>query len=157
MKAAWQCCGSGFIESGSECGSGCSISREFGTGSSSRSRVLMTKNWGRKIQLEKIFIFEIFFSLGLLKGHSSYRRSLQPSKENIQHFKKWTLWLCSIFVGHFFPPGFGSGLRIRIQIQRPHWILIRIRNTAAWNPMTDAKLIFASRARKYIFLSKFCS
>ena len=25
-------------------------------------------------------------SLGILKGHPSYRRSLQPSKENIQHF-----------------------------------------------------------------------
>jgi hypothetical protein len=30
----------------------------------------------------------IFLSLGLRKGCPSYRRSLQPSKENIQHFKK---------------------------------------------------------------------
>jgi hypothetical protein len=30
----------------------------------------------------------IYLSLGLHKGRPSYRRSLQPSKENIQHFKK---------------------------------------------------------------------
>jgi hypothetical protein len=30
----------------------------------------------------------IYLSLGLHKGHSSYRRSSQPSKETIQHFKK---------------------------------------------------------------------
>ncbi len=29
----------------------------------------------------------IYLSLGLHKGFSSYRRSLQPSKENIQDFK----------------------------------------------------------------------
>jgi hypothetical protein len=31
----------------------------------------------------------IYLSLGLHKGRLSYRRSLQPSKENIQHFKTW--------------------------------------------------------------------
>ncbi len=29
----------------------------------------------------------LFLSLGLYEGRPSYRRSLQPSKENIQHFK----------------------------------------------------------------------
>jgi hypothetical protein len=29
----------------------------------------------------------IYLSLGLHKGRSSYGRSLQPSKENFQHFK----------------------------------------------------------------------
>jgi hypothetical protein len=29
----------------------------------------------------------IYLSLGLHKGRPSYRRSLQPSKNNIQHFK----------------------------------------------------------------------
>jgi hypothetical protein len=37
-----------------------------------------------------------------------YRRSLQPSKENIRHFKKWNLVTFYIFVGHFCPPGSGS-------------------------------------------------
>jgi hypothetical protein len=32
-------------------------------------------------------IFKIFLSLGLHEGRPSYRRSLQPSKENILHFK----------------------------------------------------------------------
>jgi hypothetical protein len=30
----------------------------------------------------------IYISLGLHKGHPSYRRSFQLSKENIQHFKR---------------------------------------------------------------------
>jgi hypothetical protein len=52
----------------------------------SGSKVLMTK------KLEKIRFFGIkklqfTFSLGLHKGRPSYRRSLQLSKENIQHFK----------------------------------------------------------------------
>jgi hypothetical protein len=29
----------------------------------------------------------VYFSLGLHKGRASYRRSLQPSKEKIWHFK----------------------------------------------------------------------
>jgi hypothetical protein len=46
----------------------------------------------------------IYLSLGLHKGRPSYRRSLQPSKENIQHIKRWNLlfnncflFLCAIF------------------------------------------------------------
>jgi hypothetical protein len=50
----------------------------------------------------------------------SYRRSLQLSKENIQHFKKLNLFTFSMSVGRFFPPGSGSGLRIWIRIQGPH-------------------------------------
>ncbi len=45
-----------------------------------------------------------YLSLGLHKGRLSYRRSLQPSKEeNIQHFKTWNFLIFSIFVGHFAP------------------------------------------------------
>jgi hypothetical protein len=51
----------------------------------------MTKNL-KKITAE-IIKYRIFFSkiaiymsLGIHKGRSSYRRLLQPSKENIQHF-----------------------------------------------------------------------
>ncbi len=46
--------------------------------------------------------FAIYLSLGLHKGHPSYRRSLQPSKKNIQHFKTWNLftffYLCRSFL-----------------------------------------------------------
>jgi len=51
----------------------------------------------------------IHLSLGLRKGRPSYRWSLQPAKENIQHFKTWNSLTFSIFVGHFFPPGSRSG------------------------------------------------
>ncbi len=54
--------------------------------------------WWRKIEEKNAAenVFYIFFrskiviylSLGLHKGRLSYRRSLQPSKENIQNFKK---------------------------------------------------------------------
>jgi hypothetical protein len=51
----------------------------------------MTENW-KKFTAGKNLIFlwskiAIYRSLGLHKGGPSYRRSLQPSKENIQHFK----------------------------------------------------------------------
>ncbi len=96
-----------------------------GSASSSESRVLMTKNW-KKFTAEKKWIFFFFIAiylyLGLHKGRTSYRRSLQPSEKNIQHFKTWKFFTFSIFVGHFCPPGSGSGnsnkcgsMRIRIQ------------------------------------------
>ncbi len=39
----------------------------------------------------------IYFSLGLYKGRPSYRRSLQLSKENIQHLKTWNFFTFSYF------------------------------------------------------------
>jgi hypothetical protein len=55
------------------------------------SRALMTKNL-KKITAENFFFFfisktAIYLSLGLHKVCPSYRRSLQYSKEAIQHFK----------------------------------------------------------------------
>jgi len=58
--------------------------------------------------------FDIFFSskiaiyplsLGLHKERPSFRRSLQPSKENIQHFTTWNFLTFLYFLGHFCPPG----------------------------------------------------
>ncbi len=74
----------------------------------------MTKKWRRKY-CWKISFFHL--SLGLHKGRPSYRRSFQPSKENIQHFKKWTFKLFSLFVGHFCPPGSGSGYGSRDPVE----------------------------------------
>ncbi len=37
--------------------------------------------------------------------------------------------LLSTFVGHFCPPGSGSGFRIRIRIHRPDWIRIQSGST----------------------------
>jgi hypothetical protein len=44
----------------------------------------------------------IYLSLGLHKGRPSFRRSLQPSKENIQHFKTWNLLTFFIFLWVIF-------------------------------------------------------
>jgi hypothetical protein len=67
----------------------------------------------KKLLLNKNQIFfesktTIYLSLSLYKERSSYRRSLQLSKEAIQHFKTWTFKFVSTFVGHFCPPGSGS-------------------------------------------------
>ncbi len=63
----------------------------------------------------------IHLSLGFPKGRPRHRKDLQPSKENIQHFKTWHSLLFSIFVG-LLP----SWIRIRIQRLK----LIRIHNPA---------------------------
>jgi hypothetical protein len=55
----------------------------------SRSRALMTKNKIKKLQLKFFFLIKttIYLSLGLHKERPSYKRSLQLSKEAIQHFR----------------------------------------------------------------------
>ncbi len=45
----------------------------------------------------------MYLSLGLHKGRPSYRRSLPPSKKNIQHFKTWTFLIFYLFFGSFLP------------------------------------------------------
>ncbi len=79
-------------------------------------------------KLAQIFFFSIskrkWFSV-LWKERPSYWRSLQLSKEAIQHFKTWNFLIFFTFVGHFCPPG--SGFRIGIWIHWSDWIRIRIR------------------------------
>jgi len=58
------------------------------------------KNWSQ---------IAIYLSLGLHKGRPSYRRSLQPSKENIQHFKTLNFITFFYFWGSFCPTGSRSG------------------------------------------------
>ncbi len=83
-----------------------------------------------------------------LTGRPSYWRSLQPSKENIQNCKKWNYQLFSMLMGHFCPPGSGSGLciRILIRIQGPHWI--RIHNT-------DCRCLFKNEPETLVKLKLF--
>ncbi len=52
-------------------------------------------------------------------GRQIYRRSLQSSKENIQHFKTWNILTISNFVGNFCPPspGFGSAFPMQTWIR----------------------------------------
>ncbi len=56
----------------------------------------------------------------LQPGRTSYRRSLQPSIENIQHFKTWKFFTFFHICGSFCPPGSGSGSAFKM------WIRIRI-------------------------------
>ncbi len=66
-----------------------------------------------------IYLYFLNKKCNLLFLRPSYRRSLHPTKDNIQHFKTWHFFT---FVGHFCPPGSGSS--------RPKWMRIWIRNTA---------------------------
>jgi hypothetical protein len=88
----------------------------------SGSRALMTKK-KKKLQMKKKLNFfgsktTIYLSLGLHKERPSYRRSLQLSEENIQHFKKHGFF--STFMGYFCPPGSGSGSTDPIEF-RSNW------------------------------------
>jgi hypothetical protein len=51
------------------------------------SRVLMTKSEKNIAEIFSFLFFEQKF-LGLHKGRTSHMRSLQPSKDNIKHFKR---------------------------------------------------------------------
>ncbi len=108
-----QGCGSAFISSGS--GSSILGWIPIRIRILSGSRALMTKKW-KKLKLKKNYIFfwsktAFYLSLGLRKVRPRYKRSLQLSKEAIQYLKTWTLKSFSTFVGHFCPPGSGSGFR----------------------------------------------
>jgi hypothetical protein len=71
------------------------------------------QKWEKNLQLKKNLYFlsnlAIYLSLGLYKGRPSNRRSLQPSKENIKHFKTSNFLTFSLLVGHFCPLRSGSG------------------------------------------------
>ncbi len=73
---------------------------------------------------------------GRKTGRPSYSRSLQPSKQNIQHFKKWNLltFLCLWVIFDLPDPDYesGSGYGSRTPLSPdPTRILIRIHSTAA--------------------------
>ncbi len=86
-------------------------------------------------KFQKIYSWKYFFSskttiylsLGFHEGRPSYRRSLQPSKENIQRFKRWNLLTFFYFLRSFLL----SWIQIRIQGSplNPDPIRIRINNT----------------------------
>ncbi len=74
----------------------------------------------------------INLSLGLHKGRPSYRRSLHPSNENIQHFTRWNLLTVLYFSLLFLPSririhNIGRNENLRIQkknnfpVLRPSW------------------------------------
>ncbi len=81
--------------------------------SGSGSRLLWPKIDKKLLLKKKLNFFgsktTIYLSLGLHKERPSYRRSLQPSKENIQYLKTWKFWTFFYFCGLFLP----SWIRIR--------------------------------------------
>ncbi len=81
--------------------------------------------FGSKYSWKKLSFFikkiAIYLSLGLHKGRPSYRESLQPSKENIQHFKTWNFSTFFYFCGSILPSW--------IRIHRSYWIRIQAENT----------------------------
>ncbi len=83
----------------------------------------MTKNWKKSKGENFVNIFFISKTTGynlpipgLHKGRQRYRRSLQPSKENIQHFTSWNFSSFFYFCGTFWPPGSVCQIRIRIHL-----------------------------------------
>ncbi len=64
-----------------------------------RIQAFLTKNW-KKITAEKIW-WNIFL---IHKGRPSYRKSLQPSKENIQLVKTWIFDIFILFLWLIFDP-----------------------------------------------------
>ncbi len=72
--------------------------------------------------------FYIFLFQKLHNGRPNYRRSLQPAKENIQHFKTRNFVTFFFFCWSFLP----SWIRIRIPNSKPypdpkHWMKYRYR------------------------------
>ncbi len=58
-----------------------------------------------------------YLSLGLTRQEKlKEKASLQPSKDNIQHVKKWNLLTFFYFCGSFCPPASGMRIRIRSRI-----------------------------------------
>jgi hypothetical protein len=81
-----------------------------------------------------------FLSLGLLNGRPSYSRSLQPSKDNIQHFKLFS----TIVVIFALPDPDPEPIRIRNIAIRPCQLQRRLikpdlitSKTATANPYTE--------------------
>jgi hypothetical protein len=50
-----------------------------------------------------------YLPLDLNEGRPRYKRSFQPSKENIQHFTTIHFFTFSFFMDHLCPPGSESG------------------------------------------------
>jgi hypothetical protein len=91
--------------------------------------------------------------LGLHKRRPSYRKSLQPSKENIQHFKTGNLSLFSSFVGRICPPRSGSSRPKSMQSGSDHSVVLQKqiscdrRGTAKWTKNVHLVFFFSYRQR----------
>jgi hypothetical protein len=116
----------------------------FKCGSGSRSRDFEDQKL-KRIYSWNIFFFDKklrFISIGLHKGRPGYRRSLQPTKENIQHFKTLNFFTFSIFwvifASHESGSGFSQPKSMRIQEDLdPILLRIRIRSHGSESGAAD--------------------
>ncbi len=147
-------CGSALISFGSSILGWIQIRIRIGSG----SKALMTKNWKKTTAVKKLNFFDktaIYISLGLHKVHPQKKPSAlkrgHPTLQNMNYF-------FFTFVGHFCPPGFGSGFRIRIRIHWPDWIRIQSGSGSATLIVWNKANISGVRARffeKTIFIINF--
>jgi hypothetical protein len=118
----FQRCGSGFIETGSGNGSGSSITRIQGFDDQKTKRKIIQ----RKFCL-------IFFQYKFALAPATVQWILQPSKENIEHFKKLnlsTFFLCLWLIFALLDPDRESGSGSRDPTESGfHLDPIRIHNT----------------------------
>jgi hypothetical protein len=80
------------------------------------------ENAGKKKHEKKAGVWIRIDLVRIHKGRPTYRKSLQPSKENIQHFKIWNYFTFFYLCGQF--------LSSWIRIQQFKLMRIRIRNLA---------------------------
>ncbi len=92
----------------------------------------MTKNWKKILQKNLNFFYQklqFTHPKVSINDVQATGEAFSPQKRTSSTSKREICYFFPIFIGHFCPPGFGSGLRIRIQPLWPHWIRIRIQNT----------------------------
>ncbi len=118
-----QCCGSGFIESESRYGSRSSISSESGSGSESRSRVLMTKIFVEKkcnCKFYKSFLLSkiaIFLSRGFHKWTPKQQEKPSALKREHPVLQKMKFIHCFLFFWVIFALLDADLIRIQIRIR----------------------------------------
>ncbi len=85
----------------------------------------------------------------LQKKPSALKRG-HPTLQNMNFYKFF-----STFVGHFCPPGSGSGFRIRIRIHWPDWIHIQSGSRSETLFSNGLAVSLAYRGRKEVFFTCF--
>jgi hypothetical protein len=115
----------------------------------------MTKNCKKITTVKKVIFFgsktTIYLSLGLREGRPSYRDK-NPSALKREHPTLQNMKFLN-FVGHFWPPGSGTGFQVRIRTgpltiePDPIWIRIRI-SLSCWIPIRPWFLVVNTTLKK---------
>ncbi len=114
------------------------------------------QKWKKKFTSEKkIFGSKTtnYLSLGLHKVSPSYVRSLQLSKENIQHFKTWNFLIFIYFPGSFY----GSGSATLVSLVSVHILRVLGLEVSEWKLWCFKKFFFIhvlSRSKPFGFTGR---